>query len=233
MRDGNGRAPHVAIVDYGLGNLFSIQHACRTVGLEAEITRERAALESADGLILPGVGAFGDAMATLHRLDLVGLLRDVANSGKPLVGICLGIQLLMEESEEFGRHEGLGLIPGRVVKLRDPQEGARVLKVPQVGWNRINPIGRVGYRPWAGTLLEGVEAGEFMYFVHSFVVVPADPSVLLSNTRYGHLEFCSSLQRGNIFASQFHPERSGRSGLRVYETFRNLLEGGGPSQRSQ
>jgi imidazole glycerol-phosphate synthase subunit HisH len=229
----DGRTPCVAIVDYGLGNLFSVLHACRAVGLHAEITRERATLELSDGMILPGVGAFGDAMETLRRLDLVGLIRDAATAGKPVVGICLGIQLLMEESEEFGRHEGLGLIPGRVVKLREPREAGRLLKVPQVGWNRIGPAGPGGEGAWAGTLLEGVAAGAYMYFVHSYVVAPADPTVVLSTTRYGDIEFCSSVRRGKTSAFQFHPERSGRRGLRVYENLRKVLEERSLSQRSQ
>jgi glutamine amidotransferase len=227
------RGPHVAVVDYGLGNLFSIQQACRAVGLEAEVTRDASAMVSADGLILPGVGAFGDAMETLRRLNLASVICKAAETGKPLVGICLGLQLLMEVSHEFGHHEGLGLIPGEVVRLEDPTEDGRVLKVPQVGWNRIAAPGMAGAGAWAGTLLEGVAEGEFMYFVHSFIVVPADHSVVLSNTRYGDIEFCSSVRKGNIFACQFHPERSGRKGLRVYENLREILEGRSPSQGSQ
>jgi glutamine amidotransferase len=228
-----GRASHVAVVDYGLGNLFSVQQACRAVGLEAEVTRDASALASADGLILPGVGAFGDAMGTLRRLGLASVIREAAEMGKPLVGICLGLQLLMEVSHEFGHHEGLGLIPGEVVRLEKPREDGQVLKVPQVGWNRIAAPGVAGAGAWAGTILEGVAEGEFMYFVHSFIVVPTDHSVVLSNTRYGDIEFCSSVRQGNIFACQFHPERSGRRGLKVYENLREILKGRIPSQRSQ
>jgi imidazole glycerol-phosphate synthase subunit HisH len=212
----------VAIVDYGLGNLFSVEQACQAVGLSASITPDRRAIEQADAVILPGVGAFGDAMATLRRLDLVGVLRDVAGSGRPFIGICLGVQLLMDESCEFGRHEGLALIPGEVVPLGHPREGDRRLKVPQVGWNRIHPA-RGSAGDWAATPLAGLADGEFMYFVHSYIVVPDDASVVVSTTRYGDVDFCSSLQSGNVFACQFHPERSGRRGLQVYANLHKMV----------
>jgi imidazole glycerol-phosphate synthase subunit HisH len=222
----------VAIVDYGLGNLFSVEQACRAVGLCGHITAARHDIESADAVILPGVGAFGDAMTTLRRLDLVGVLRDTAATGKPFVGVCLGVQLLMTASCEFGSHEGLGLIPGEVVPLTAPREGDRRLKVPQVGWNSIGVHPRSEPERWSGTLLEGLRDGEFMYFVHSYVVVPQDPAVVLSMTMYGDIEFCSSVQSRNIFACQFHPERSGRRGLGIYQNLRRLLDGVESKQRS-
>ena len=127
----------VAIIDFGLGNLFSVKQACEYAGLQAHITSARKDIQSADAVILPGVGAFGDAMATLRKLDLVELLRDMAASDTPLVGICLGVQLLMTESYEFGCHQGLGIISGPVVRFDNPREDGKILKVPQVGWNRI------------------------------------------------------------------------------------------------
>ena len=142
----------VAIVDYNLGNLYSVKHACAHVGLHAEITSSKEAIANAHAVILPGVGAYGDAMATLHRLDLVSVLRDIAASGKPLIGICLGIQLLMTESFEFGHHRGLDVIAGQVVPFDHPREGERILKVPQIGWNRIAGTGR----SWGGTFIDGV-----------------------------------------------------------------------------
>ena len=223
-------APQVAIVDFGLGNLFSVAQACQAVGLHSTITPDRRVIEQADAVILPGVGAFGDAMQTLRRLDLVGLLRDTPARGVPLIGICLGVQLLMTESHEFGRHEGLGLIGGEVVPLKDPREGGRRLKVPQVGWNRIHAAGGVGR--WSGTPLDGLPDDTFMYFVHSFVVVPEDRSVVRSTTTYGDIEFCSSVSSGRIFACQFHPERSGPRGLQVYENVRTLIEVGVEERRT-
>jgi glutamine amidotransferase len=227
-----GLGKHVAIVDYGLGNLFSVEQACRAVGLSASITNDRRVIEQAAAVILPGVGAFGDAMATLRRLDLVNVLRKAPSHGTPLIGICLGIQLLMDESCEFGSHEGLGLISGRVVPLGSPREGDRRLKVPQVGWNRIHAHGGSAADRWPATPLEGLADGEFMYFVHSFVAVPDDPSVIVSTTRYGDVEFCSSLQLGNIFACQFHPERSGRHGLQIYGNLHRFLHATEPLTRS-
>ncbi|MBI3021813.1 MAG: imidazole glycerol phosphate synthase subunit HisH [Candidatus Omnitrophica bacterium] len=212
----------VAIVDYGMGNLFSVQQACEHVGLEAAITSSAQAILSADGVILPGVGAFGDAMATLAQRDLIGVLRDVADSDKPFLGICLGMQLLMTESHEFGRHEGLKILEGDVVRLAEtrPEDG-RIVKVPQVGWNRIRQING---RPWDDSWLAGLADGTFMYFVHSFYVQPADPSLICATTRYGQTTFCSSLRRGNVLACQFHPERSGPQGLQVYANFGAALQ---------
>jgi glutamine amidotransferase len=216
-------APTVAIVDYGMGNLFSVKHACEHTGLAAEITSSRQAVLDADAVILPGVGAFGDAMATLREFDLVSALQEVATAGKPLVGICLGMQLLMEESFEFGRHAGLGIIPGTVIRFENPGGAQRVLKVPQVCWNRLYRV--AGPDPWAGTLLQGLPDGVFMYFVHSFYVQPEHPEVAVATTRYGSIEFCSALSFGNIFACQCHPERSGPQGLQVYRHLAALLAG--------
>ncbi len=207
--------PRVAIVDHGLGNLYNVQRACARVGLNATVTAEKKELIASDAVILPGVGAFGDAMATLRRLDLVAVLRDVAASPKPLVGLCLGVQLLMSESYEFGSHQGLGIIEGTVTRLDSPREGERQLKVPQIGWNAIERAA-----PWENTLLAGVQNGAYMYFLHSFVVRPQDARVVLSTTHYGQIEFCSSVQYSNVFACQFHPERSGWLGLRIFENLR-------------
>jgi glutamine amidotransferase len=211
-------APRAAIVDYGLGNLRSIEQACLHAGLEPVITSDRRAILAADAVVLPGMGAFGDAMATLRRLDLVGVMRDVAASPTPLIGVCLGVQLLMTESCEFGRHAGLDIVPGEVVRIDSPREGERRLKVPQIGWNRITPARSGGAEDggWGHALLDGVAPGEYMYFVHSYVVRPADPTLVVATTTYGGFEFCSCLGRDNVFACQFHPERSGRSGLRIY-----------------
>ena len=222
----------VAIVDYGLGNLFSVEQACRAVGLGATITHDPRVIARADAVVLPGVGAFGDAMATLRRLDLVSVLQETPASGRPLFGICLGVQLLMSESHEFGRHKGLGLIAGEVVPLTGASEGGRRVKVPQVGWNRVHAHGGPAAERWAGTPLEGMSDGEFMYFVHSFVVVPEDESVTLSTTTYGDTEFCSSVQVGRIFACQFHPERSGLRGLGVYGNLHRWLSASEPMARS-
>lgn len=220
---------HVVIVDYGLGNLFSVKHACESVGMEATITSGRQKILAAFVVILPGVGAFGDAMKALERLDLVSVLRDIAESQKLLMGICLGMQLLMSESEEFGRQRGLDIIQGEVLGLRPSLGGGRKVAVPHVGWNSIHPTKRPGVsnnqeRSWESSLLTGLAYGSFMYFVHSFYPKPGDPAVILSTTRYDQIEFCSSFRRGNVFACQFHPERSGPHGLRVYRNLARLID---------
>jgi len=211
----------VAIVDFEMGNLFSVKRACEQVGLQASITASVGEVAAADAVILPGVGAFGDAMAALKRLGLVEVLREVAGSGKPLVGICLGMQLLMSESYEFGCHQGLGLIEGKVVRFEGPRTGSASLKVPQVGWNRIWKTATGG---WDSSPLAGLRDGEFMYFVHSFYAKPVDERVVVATSRYGHIEFCASLRRGNIFACQFHPERSGLEGLKIYRNLARQIQ---------
>jgi imidazole glycerol-phosphate synthase subunit HisH len=210
------RLVSAAIVDYGLGNLFSIRQACEAAGMEARITASHAELLDADVILLPGVGAFGDAMAALRRLDLVGPLRAVGSSGKLIVGICLGMQLLLTESREFGRHEGLGLVEGEVVSLREQRTAERRLKVPLIGWHGIYPAPGRSVDDWAGTPLDGTPEGASMYFVHSFHVTPADGRTVLATSTYGDLEFCSALRSGNVMGFQFHPERSGPEGLRIY-----------------
>jgi glutamine amidotransferase len=209
----------VAIVDYGLGNLFSVKHACEYAGLPAEITSDAARILSAAGVVLPGVGAFGEAMKSLKKLGLADPLRKIAASGKPFLGICLGMQLLMKESFEFGHHEGLGVLEGAVLPLKKERSGQAPLKVPHIGWTGITPNER-----WEGSLLEGLEAGVVMYFVHSFYCEPADRSLALSWTEFGPNVFCSAFRRGNIEAFQFHPERSGRHGLSIYENFAKRIQ---------
>lgn len=223
MSDQQMTRPRVAIVDFGLGNLHSVLRACLRAGMDAAITSSRHDVLGADAVLLPGVGAFGDAMANLRRTDLVGPLRQIHAQGTPLVGVCLGLQLLLSESEEFGTTEGLNLIEGRVVRFAAPRgEQGRVLKVPQVGWNRIAPPPDAP-AAWEGTPLWGLAAGTHMYFVHSYYVRPVDPSVRLAVTRYGDIEFCSAVRSGNTVAFQFHPEKSGPDGLRIYQQIAGFI----------
>jgi glutamine amidotransferase len=201
--------------------------------MEAVITSSKDEIFDSDVIILPGVGAFGDAMAALKRLDLVSPLKEIATSDKQLIGICLGMQLLMTESYEFGNHKGLGIIEGPVVRFNNSTVPAGKLKVPQVGWNRVH--GRndrhfvANYKdenrnPWSSSPLQGLRDGEFMYFVHSFYAKPEDPKVVLSISRYGDIELCSSLKYRNIFACQFHPERSGPKGLEIYKNVASFVK---------
>lgn len=225
-QESSGAAPRrVAIVDYRMGNLFSVRRACETVGLRAVVTSAPEDLDRADAVILPGVGAFYEAMRSLGELGLAQALREAAVASKPIMGICLGMQLLMSRSHEFGRHDGLNLIPGEVVRMTGGQAGRRRLKAPHMGWNSIYPsvaADSVG-RGWRDTPLAGLSDGTAMYFVHSYHVQPLEPEVVLAVTRYGETTFCSSLCFGSIFACQFHPERSGPAGLSVYRQWAATL----------
>ena len=210
----------VAVVDYSLGNLFSIKQACAFAGMEARISSERSVLESTDALLLPGVGSFGQAITELKELDLIHFLQDYATGSKPLIGICLGMQLLMSSSEEFGHHKGLGIISGTVKKFREPSEETGSLKVPQVSWNTIRKEGerhRNAAGQWDRSPLKGLPDPSFMYFVHSYYVEPEAAELVASYTIYGNHTYCSSLLHGEIFACQFHPERSGPNGLKIYQ----------------
>lgn len=210
----------IAIVDFSVGNLFSVQRACEIGGADAIITASPEQVRAADGVILPGVGAFDAAMTALHSSGLSAALRDTVVKGKPLLGVCLGLQLLMDESTEFGRHKGFGFIPGRVERLPNTDGGAP-LKVPHIGWNRVRQSAPGSF---GGTPLEGLSDGASMYFVHSFFVAPKDPVTIVSRTRYGSAEFASSLSHGNIFACQFHPERSGPEGLKIYRNWLSCVK---------
>ena len=209
--------PKVAIVDHSLGNLYSVERACEHAGLEARITADARDIDAADVLILPGVGAFGDAMKTLTERELVEPIVAFAESGRTTVGICLGLHLFMEQSDEFGEHKGLGLIQGKVRRFfaAPPPSGQRTPRVPQVGWNRIKEAGAPGR--WRSTPLEEVADGAFMYFVHSYYIEPEAKADILSSTTYEGFDYCSAVSRGNVFGLQFHPERSGLMGLKVYE----------------
>jgi glutamine amidotransferase len=210
----------IAIVDYGMGNLRSVHKAFAKVGFPATITQDRAVIAKAQGLVLPGVGAFQKAMDNLRDLGLVDPLSAYIESGRPFLGICLGLQLLFTESEEFGAQRGLNIFPGRVVKFPFSTAGyaseGEALKVPHMGWNGIH----LRKRPPA---LEGVEEGAHFYFVHSYYPVPEDGGLVATTTDYGG-EFVSSVSRGNLFACQFHPEKSQAAGLRILRNFGCLVE---------
>lgn len=200
----------IAIIDYGMGNLRSVQKAFEKIGHSALITNEPDRLAAADKVVLPGVGAFADAMAELQRRDLVPAVRDAIEAGKPFLGICLGLQLLFDVSYEDGEHAGLGIIPGQVVRFDVPPE----YKVPHMGWNQIRPRGQV-------PLLAGLPSEPYVYFVHSYYVVPQSPEVVATETDYP-TPFTSMIHRDNLFATQFHPEKSQADGLRMLRNFAEL-----------
>ena len=210
-----------------MGNLFSIERALRHIDAETDITSDPARITSADRLVLPGVGAFGNGMEELTKRGIDEALRGFVSTGRPLFGICLGMQLMLSEGHEFGLHRGLDLIRGAVVRFQDPVDGEGSYKIPQIGWNGITLPAKNGTptgcrSDWKGTVLQDVQPGSFFYFVHSFVTVPEDRVHVLAETDYGRDRFCSVLIRENVSGSQFHPERSGEAGLQMLRTFMTL-----------
>jgi glutamine amidotransferase len=218
--------PQIAIIDYGMGNLFSVQRACEEVGLKPVIASDKSVIMDSAALILPGVGAFGDAMDNLKKRDLISSIKKFIESGKLFMGICLGMQLLMSGSEEFGSHEGLNIISGKVVRFPPSGKTGQKIKVPQVGWNQVLLPNAEKKGLWDNSPLRDVDGGEFMYFVHSYYAVPRDHEVILSVTRYGQTEYCSSIFLENIFACQYHPEKSAQMGLKIYKNFSSMLSSG-------
>lgn len=204
----------IAVVDYGMGNLRSVEKAIQHVGGKAQIVRTPDEISRAGKIVLPGVGAFSDAIAQLGRLHLVGPLIESARDGTPFLGICLGLQLMFDVSGEDGEHTGLGIFSGRVRRFRFGDDDARSLRIPHMGWNRIRPKRRC-------PLFAGIENGEYMYFAHSYHVVPTDESIVAATTEYGY-EFASAVRRGNVFGTQFHPEKSHAAGLTILRNFVNL-----------
>jgi glutamine amidotransferase len=206
----------IIIIDYNLGNLFSVQHACTSLGLDAKISQDPKEIKQAKAIILPGVGAFNEAMNNLKKLNLRTPIQDHVNEGKPFFGICLGLQLLFTESDEFGNSKGLNLIPGKVLKFPKEVNGNKLI-VPQIGWNTITPTNNGnGFK---NTPLEDLKDNEFAYFVHSYYVLPDNQADSLTNTDYEGHHYCSSIIKNNIFATQFHPEKSGIEGLKIYRNW--------------
>ena len=208
----------VVIIDYELGNLFSVFQACRHVGLNAVITNDIKLINGADAIILPGVGAYGIAMEKLIKLNLVNPLLDFAASGRPFLGICLGMQLLFSKSYEYGEHIGLNIIPGEIHSFRDINN--KSLKVPQIQWNSINHYSN---KSWEESILSNIPNSTFMYFVHSYYCSPKTEINILSKTLYGGLEYASAIQSKNIMGVQFHPEKSSKYGLEVYTNFSKMI----------
>lgn len=209
----------VVIIDYNAGNLFSVEHACLQVGLNTVVSSDKKVLEDAKAIILPGVGAFSDAMNNLKKLDLISPLKDKVNSGTPLLGVCLGLQLLFTESEEFGNHKGLDLVEGSILRFPNENNGNNI-KVPQIGWNKIYFKDRSN---WDKSPLQEIPEGEFMYFVHSYYANPSNKDEIATLTEYEGVEYCSSILKNNIFATQFHPEKSAKWGIEMYKNWANSI----------
>lgn len=205
----------IAIIDYGMGNLRSVQKGFEAVGAEAIVTSDSSKILSAKSVVLPGVGAFKECMANLEKLDLIDTVHKSVDSGKPFLGICLGLQLLFNQAEEFGHVDGLGILPGKVVGFKNIQsDSGEPLKIPHMGWNNV--------RVAAGNpLFESVANESYFYFVHSYYIVPENPDIVATTTTYG-VDFASGIHHENIHAFQFHPEKSQHLGLTVLKNFSRL-----------
>ena len=197
----------IAIIDYDAGNIKSVQKAINLLGEETVLTREREDILAADKVILPGVGAFGDAMEKLERFGLVQVIKEVVEKGTPFLGICLGLQLLFEESEESSGVKGRGILKGKIVKI--PEETG--LKIPHIGWNSLD-------FPSEGTLFKGIQPNSYVYFVHSFYLQAEEKEIVKATTKYG-VTIEASVEKGNVYACQFHPEKSSDVGLQILKNF--------------
>jgi glutamine amidotransferase len=206
----------VAVIDYGVGNLLSVRRALEHCGARVTVTSDPEAIATASHVVLPGVGAFGSAMASLERLQLSEAIKCAARRGHALLGICLGMQLLLDQSEEFSVTRGLGLVPGRVIPVPAQTASGALQKVPHIGWNGLIPAGAAD---WRGTLLESIEPGEAVYFVHSFMAAPATPADRVADCDYGQHPVSAVIRRENVTGCQFHPEKSGEVGLRLLRRF--------------
>jgi len=215
MSDSN-KIPSIVIVDYGVGNLHSLVKAFRQFGITPIISEDPTETENADGIVLPGVGSFEGGMQGLAMRNLGDAVKNFAVSGKPIIGICLGAQLLFEKGYEFGEHDGLGIIAGRVVEM--PRQMPNV-KLPHIGWNTIQQK----EQSWNNTIFHDLGEKPHVYFVHSFILEPTDQQVTLATTTYGGHEFVSAVQQNNIFGCQFHPEKSGEIGLSIIKNFIQIV----------
>jgi glutamine amidotransferase len=210
----------VTVIDYGVGNLLSVRRAFEHFGAEVILAETAAQLAAADRLVLPGVGAFGDGMAGLRARHLVEAVVQHAAGGRPFLGICLGMQMMLDASEEFGEHAGLGIIPGKVKAISPVGRDGRPHKIPHIGWSALAVP--PGHAPWGHGLLHGITPGDAVYFVHSFTAVPTSDAHRLADCDYDGLAISAAIGRDNIYGCQFHPEKSGRVGLRMIANFLEL-----------
>jgi glutamine amidotransferase len=209
--------PEVTVIDYGVGNLLSVQRGLEHCGAKVILSADPEQILASKRVVLPGVGAFGNAMQALERLGLVVVIRELARRQTPLLGICLGMQLLLEESEEFGNAAGLCLISGRVIPVPAQALSGETQKIPHIGWSALHPSGTTS--GWDGTLLQGNRPGEAAYFVHSFMAVPTDPTHRIAECVYGGHLIPAAIGRDQITGCQFHPETSGEVGLKILRRF--------------
>ncbi len=211
--------PEVTVIDYGMGNIFSVIRAFEASGANVNLTSSAEKIHSAQILVLPGVGAFEDGMKELRTRELIDSIKLYSQTGKPLLGICLGMQMLMDQSEEFGEHEGLGLIPGKVMTISDTTEEGLSHKIPHIGWNELKTPAN---RSWSRTILDGIVENSSVYFVHSYTCVPSNPSDRLADTYYNGRKISAVIRNGNVYGCQFHPEKSANTGLQILRNFMTL-----------
>jgi len=208
----------IVIIDYGIGNVRSMINAFLQIGIEPILSNKEKDILSADGVVLPGVGAFAHGMENLNKYNLVNIIKKYIDTSKPFLGVCLGMQMLLDESDEFGKTKGLGLISGKVIKL--PIKNDNYEKLPHVSWNEI----KERKISWSNTIFDNIKQKSDVYFVHSFIAEPNEESEVLSTTVYSDYEFCSAVKKGNIYGCQFHPEKSGEIGLKIIENFVNICK---------
>jgi imidazole glycerol-phosphate synthase subunit HisH len=211
------KAPQVTVIDYGVGNLLSVQRGLEYCGAEVRLTSDPKQILDADRVVLPGVGAFPNAMEALLELNLIPVLQKLAKQDTPLLAICLGMQLLMEQSEEFGITAGLGLIPGRVVKIPNQTTSGSIQKTPHIGWNALKPSGKS--QLWRESILRDSEPGVSTYFLHSYMTLVTDENNQVAHTVYGGHEISAVISKDRITGCQFHPEKSGEVGLKLLRNF--------------
>ncbi|MDC0831673.1 imidazole glycerol phosphate synthase subunit HisH [Geitlerinema sp. CS-897] len=213
--------PEVTVIDYGAGNLLSVRQAFEYLGATVHVTADPEFLLTSSRVVLPGVGAFAKAMFELQELNLTDVINQIAVQGTPLLGICLGMQLLMDESEEFGTNAGLGLIPGMVIPIPALTATGQPQKIPHIGWNELIPTSK-NEGDWLNTPLQNISPGEAVYFVHSFMAIPDDPNHRVADCLYGGLSISAAIAKDNIFGCQFHPEKSGEVGLKILKSFLDI-----------
>lgn len=211
----------VTVIDYGIGNLLSVRRAFEHCGAEVILTDSPAMIKKAEHLVLPGVGAFADGMAGLRERNLINAIRSYAQENRPFMGICLGMQMMLEIGEEFGTHEGLGLINGKVSLIPDTGVDGTAHKIPHIGWNSLAASAN-----WDETILHGIAPGEAVYFVHSYTAVPLSADNRLADCVYNGQIISAVIRSGNLYGCQFHPEKSGQIGLKIIDNFQKIRNNG-------